>query len=102
MKEPKTMRKLHRIREQLYEEQKLLSPKALVAAVRAEAVTARRKLGLKPSHSTRRTGVITAFDAMWSMTQDFLKQRGMPEDQMRLQKSIQRVRHLKPNIGQRV
>lgn len=47
MREPKTMRELHRIRERLYEEQKDLSAKELLAKVHAEADAASKKLGLK-------------------------------------------------------
>ena len=47
MREPKPMQELHRVREHLYEEQKELSAKELLAKVHAEADAASKRLGVK-------------------------------------------------------
>lgn len=46
-REPEAMREIHRIREQLYEEQKNLTPAERVAKINREADEAIRKYGLK-------------------------------------------------------
>lgn len=47
MDESKTMQELHKVRRQLYEEQKSLTPAQLVAKIRTEANAAAKKLGVK-------------------------------------------------------
>lgn len=54
-KEPKAMREIHEIREKLYEEEKNLSAKELIAKIHKEAEEVKKKYGLKfkkPSHVT--------------------------------------------------
>lgn len=47
MNEPKTMRELHRLREQLYKAQKRLSPKELIARIQADADKLSKEWNLK-------------------------------------------------------
>ena len=47
LKEPKAMREIHEIREQLYEESKGLSDKEFIAKIHQEAQECIKKYGLK-------------------------------------------------------
>ena len=47
LKEPESMAQIHRIREQLYEEEKDLSPQERVAKIHREAEVLLKKWGLK-------------------------------------------------------